>query len=46
MVPPAEVLRALGQPEESPALPAWVQAWIAGDAERVWPPALPEGVRL
>lgn len=38
IVPPVEVLRALGQPEESPALPQWVQAWIAADALRPWPP--------
>ena len=42
MVPPADVLRALGQPMESPALPDWVQGWIDGDAARQWPPALPE----
>ena len=41
MVPPHEVLTALGQPTESPALPDWVQAWIAGDAGRAWPPELP-----
>jgi hypothetical protein len=42
MVPPHEVLVALGQPTESPDLPDWVKAWIAGDAERTWPPALPD----
>ena len=42
MVPPHEVLVALGQPTESPELPDWVKAWIAGDAERTWPPALPD----
>ena len=46
MVPPAEVLEALGQPVESPELPDWVKAWIAGDAGRVWPPALPASVTL
>ena len=40
-----EVLRALGQPEESPPLPDWVQAWVAGDAQRVWPPELPQTTR-
>lgn len=39
IVPPVEVLRALRQPEESPPLPEWVQAWIAADALRPWPPA-------
>ncbi len=38
IVPPAEVMRALGHPEESPALPDWVRAWIDGDAQRPWPP--------
>ncbi|MBL4918065.1 acyl-CoA thioesterase [Szabonella alba] len=38
IVPPAEMLRALGQPEESPSLPDWVQGWIEADATRVWPP--------
>ncbi len=39
IVPPAQVLRAMGQPEESPELPGWVQAWIAAEAERAWPPS-------
>lgn len=39
IVPTAEVLAALGRPAESPALPGWVSAWIAADAERPWPPA-------
>jgi acyl-CoA thioesterase FadM len=39
IVPPAEVLAALGQPAESPDLPGWVGAWIAADADRPWPPA-------
>lgn len=39
IVPPAEVLAAMGQPAESPDLPGWVSAWIAADAERPWPPA-------
>lgn len=38
IVPPAEALAALGQPTESPVLPGWVEAWIAADAERPWPP--------
>lgn len=38
IVPPLEVLAALGQSMESPALPGWVKAWIAADAERPWPP--------
>ena len=39
VVPPSEVLRALGQPEESPPLPEWVTGWIAAEAQRPWPPA-------
>ncbi|WP_431301036.1 acyl-CoA thioesterase [Tabrizicola sp. BL-A-41-H6] len=39
MVPPAEMARAMGHSGDSPALPAWVQAWIKADAVRPWPPA-------
>lgn len=39
IVSPAEVLRVMGISPESPALPDWVQAWIAADAARPWPPA-------
>ncbi|MDP4034485.1 MAG: thioesterase family protein [Pseudorhodobacter sp.] len=38
IVPPAQVLAALGQPQDSPPLPDWVQAWVAADAGRPWPP--------
>ena len=38
IVPPVQMARALGLDEASPDLPAWVQAWIAADAERPWPP--------
>lgn len=38
IVPPARVLAALDQPEQSPALPGWVQAWTEADAQRPWPP--------
>lgn len=38
MVAPVEVARALGVPEESPPLPGWVEAWIAAEATRPWPP--------
>jgi len=38
IVPPAELLKALGATLESPPLPDWVQGWIAADATRPWPP--------
>lgn len=38
IVPPARLLAAIGHHEPSPPLPAWVQAWIAADGERPWPP--------
>lgn len=38
MIAPAEVARALGHDGDSPALPDWVQAWVAADALRPWPP--------
>ncbi|MFB2530615.1 thioesterase family protein [Paracoccus sp. p3-h83] len=39
MVPTAEVAAAMGA-GDSPALPDWVQAWIAADAQRPWPPQM------
>ncbi|KPQ05182.1 MAG: putative thioesterase [Rhodobacteraceae bacterium HLUCCA12] len=39
ILPPAKLIAAMGHPDaESPALPAWVSAWIAADAQRPWPP--------
>ena len=38
IVAPARVLAAMGQPTDSPPLPAWVQAWIAAEVMRPWPP--------
>ncbi|MDO5621723.1 MAG: acyl-CoA thioesterase [Paracoccus sp. (in: a-proteobacteria)] len=40
IVPPAEVMAAMGLAVDSPALPDWVQAWIAADAGRPWPPVV------
>ena len=38
IVAPSEVVMAMGQPPQSPPLPAFAQAWIAADATRPWPP--------
>lgn len=38
IVAPAQVLNALGQPNESPPLPTWITGWIAAEADRPWPP--------
>lgn len=38
IIAPERVLAALGQPTESPPLPAFVQAWITAEATRPWPP--------
>jgi acyl-CoA thioesterase FadM len=34
------VVAALGYPAWAPPLPGWVQAWVAADAERPWPPMI------
>ncbi|MCB1362316.1 MAG: thioesterase family protein, partial [Rhodobacteraceae bacterium] len=40
IVAPERLVAAMGhEGTESPALAAWVQAWIAADAQRPWPPA-------
>lgn len=41
IVPPEQVVEALGGKPASPALPAWVAAWIAADGARPWPPEIP-----
>ena len=41
MIPATEAMQALGVTAASPPLPDWVQAWIAGDAARPWPPETP-----
>lgn len=41
IVAPAELLRQMGADPASPPLPDWVQAWIAADATRPWPPIGP-----
>jgi acyl-CoA thioesterase FadM len=40
IVPPVQVLDALGHTGDSPDLPDWVQAWIAAEATRPWPPQM------
>jgi acyl-CoA thioesterase FadM len=39
IVEPAKVVQAMGFDPVSPPLPDWVQAWIAAEAKRPWPPA-------
>jgi acyl-CoA thioesterase FadM len=38
IVAPARVVAAMGEAADSPGLPPWVQAWIAAEAQRPWPP--------
>lgn len=45
IVPPGQVMEAMGRAPESPALPGWVAAWIEADAERPWPPIIPDEVK-
>ena len=40
IVNPAEMAAAMGHQGPSPGLPDWVQAWIAADARRPWPPQI------
>ena len=41
---PHRLIEAMGHADRaSPALPDWVQAWIAADAQRPWPPRSPAG---
>lgn len=45
IVAPADVLAAFGHAGDSPALPDWVQAWVAAEAQRPWPPVIPAEVK-
>jgi acyl-CoA thioesterase FadM len=38
IIPPPQVLAAMGQADNSPAMPEWVAAWSGADAQRPWPP--------
>lgn len=40
IVPSSEFAAVIGHHGADPVLPDWVQAWIASDAERVWPPQM------
>ncbi len=40
IVPPEQVVAALGADTTSPALPDWVRHWTAADHERPWPPTI------
>lgn len=39
IVPIERVLAAMGAEDWQPELPSWLQAWIAADAQRPWPPS-------
>ena len=45
IVPPSQMIAALGTDAVSPELPDWVRAWIAADAERPWPPETPASAK-
>ncbi|MCJ2376091.1 thioesterase family protein [Vibrio sp. ZSDZ34] len=38
LIAPAQVLEAMGEPTETPALPQWVAEWIDSEQHRPWPP--------
>ncbi|MDD8024505.1 MAG: acyl-CoA thioesterase [Paracoccaceae bacterium] len=38
IVPPEQVIAAMGCDTTSPALPDWVAHWVAADHQRPWPP--------
>jgi acyl-CoA thioesterase FadM len=41
ILPPSRLIAAMGHGDlPSPVLPDWVQAWIAAEATRPWPPAV------
>jgi acyl-CoA thioesterase FadM len=41
ILPPDRLIAAMGHPgTPSPALPDWLQAWIAAESLRAWPPAV------
>lgn len=42
IVSPAKVFASIGHDGISPEMPAWVQAWIAADNTRPWPPQIDE----
>jgi acyl-CoA thioesterase FadM len=41
IIPPADLLGAMGMQADSPALPDWVLTWIAAENRRPWPPQTP-----
>ncbi len=38
IVPPAQVVAAMGSSAESPPAPDWIATWIEAEAQRPWPP--------
>lgn len=43
IVPTSEVIAEIGSPAPTDPLPDWVQAWIASEQGRPWPPVLGSG---
>lgn len=40
IVPPVEVVSAMGHQADSPELPDWVRHWIGAEHKRPWPPQM------
>jgi len=38
IVPTADVTAEMGASDWNPALPEWVQGWVASESQRIWPP--------
>lgn len=46
IVKPGTLFRDINFEGERPTLPDWVQRWIEADADRPWPPELPNDISL
>lgn len=40
IVPPEQVVAAMGHDVTAPEMPAWIRAWIEAEAQRPWPPEM------